>query len=231
VRKKWLCPICNYYGPFLNSHTDRGSLVRYADCPSCGCKPRHRLEKLILNQLEQTLDFSKMRLLHFAPEPFFRPYFQNHFKQYTTADLNMNGVDLRADLTNLPIEDGQYDMVIACHVLEHIRDDQKAVLEIRRILSSGGLAIIAVPINSPQTIEYSEPNPTESGHVRAPGPDYYDRLSNSFTRIEVFASGQFPAIHQTRVWADWKGFPTPDSPHRLPLPGNNHSNRIAVCYA
>jgi SAM-dependent methyltransferase len=231
VRKRWHCPICGYRGFFLDGRSDPGSVVRYAECPDCRCQARHRLEKLVLDQLAQSHDFSAMRLLHFAPEPFLRPYFRQRFRQYTTADLAMEGVDLRVDLTALPLEGGRYDMVVACHVLEHIRQDRLAIAEIRRVLAAGGLAVLAVPVNGPKTVEYPHPNPAESGHVRAPGPDYFDRLLDSFARVELYPSERFPDIYQTRVWMDWSRFPTKDSPLRLPLPGGRHSNIVAVCYA
>jgi SAM-dependent methyltransferase len=172
-----------------------------------------------------------MRLLHFAPEPFLRPYFHQHFRQYTTADLVMEGVDLRVDLTALPIEDGRYDIVVACGVLEHIREDRKAIAEIRRVLATGGLAVLYVPVNGPKTVEYPHPNLFEDGHVRAPGPDYYDRLSDSFSRVELYRSEGFPDVHQTSVWMDWSCFPTKNNPHRLPQPGSRHSTIVAVGYA
>lgn len=226
--RRWLCPICGYRGPFVDVRSERGLVARCAECPNCGCSGRHRLEKLVLDRLAQSYDFSTKRLLHFAPEPFLSPYFRRVFGQYTSADLAMEGVDLRLDLTALEIEDGRYDVVIACHVLEHIRDDRKAIAEIRRILASGGMAVLAVPINSPRTVEYPHPNQAESGHVRAPGPDYYDRLRESFDRVDLYRSEDFPSVYQTQVWVDWSRFPMPHSPHRLPVPGRRHTNIVAV---
>ncbi len=230
LSKKWVCPICNYRGPFLDDHTTGQTAARYAECPNCGSWPRHRLEFLVLEHLARSYDFSRFRLIHFAPEPFLRSRLSSRFKIYTTADLNMNGVDLCENLTDLSIEDGAYDMVIACHVLEHIPQDRKAISEIRRILTPKGLAILAVPINNPRTVDYPQPNPAEAGHVRAPGPDYFDRFSESFSRVEIFSSEQFPKRFQTSIWTDWSRYPTSECPYRLPIEGNRHNNRVAVCH-
>lgn len=49
------------------------------------------------------------------------------------------------DITSIPFPDGQFDVVLALDVLEHIDDDTAAVHEIRRVLKPNGVAIIFVP--------------------------------------------------------------------------------------
>ena len=68
------------------------------------------------------------------------------FGSYTSTDLCQKGVDFHADLRDLPLEDGSFDVVYASHVLEHIDQDRLAIREIRRILSPGGFAILPVPV-------------------------------------------------------------------------------------
>lgn len=94
----------------------------------------------------------------------------------------MHGVDHNVDLQELPFEDQTYDFVFASHVLEHIPNDEKAISEIRRILKPNGIAILPVPLVAEKTIEYSEPNPNETYHVRAPGFDYFDRYDRYFLK-------------------------------------------------
>jgi SAM-dependent methyltransferase len=52
---------------------------------------------------------------------------------------------VRADACALPVETGSFDLLVAFDVLEHIEDDARAALEIRRVLRSAGTALIAVP--------------------------------------------------------------------------------------
>jgi len=56
------------------------------------------------------------------------------------------GLDVReGSLEALPFEDGSFDLVSMRHVLEHTRQPRVALAELRRVLSAGGLALIAVP--------------------------------------------------------------------------------------
>ena len=110
------------------------SYRKHARCPKCGALERHRIQRLVLDQLLNNLDTSSLKMLHFAPEPCFRDFFTERFGGYETADIDMDDVDHRVDLQELPFEDETYDFVFASHVLEHVRHDNKAVAEIRRIL-------------------------------------------------------------------------------------------------
>lgn len=45
----------------------------------------------------------------------------------------------------LPFEDGVFQVVFACHALEHFQDRQQGLEEMRRVLAPGGRAVILVP--------------------------------------------------------------------------------------
>ena len=51
----------------------------------------------------------------------------------------------QAPATDLPYEDGRYDLVTLLDVIEHIEDDDAALSEARRVLRPGGLALLTVP--------------------------------------------------------------------------------------
>ncbi|MFL5733613.1 MAG: class I SAM-dependent methyltransferase [Chloroflexia bacterium] len=51
----------------------------------------------------------------------------------------------KADASELPFKDRQFDIITALDVVEHLDDDQVALTELRRTLKPGGLLIISVP--------------------------------------------------------------------------------------
>lgn len=201
---------------------------KHALCPQCGAAERQRVQWLLMHRLAEEARFSEKTLLHFAPEPLFSEAFRRMFRQVTTTDIQMPGVDVKADIRRLPFSDHSFDVVFASHVLEHVAEDRQAMCEIRRVLRPGGGAIIDVPIVSDLTVEYGGPNLHEFDHVRAPGGDYYGRFKDLFGRMEVFTSENFPAKHQPFVYCDWTSFPTKESPLRRPVSGRRHSIMIAV---
>jgi SAM-dependent methyltransferase len=225
-KERFTCPVCGYRGPFIDAAAPSGPR-RHARCPRCASLERHRLQYLVMRELAGHFDFSRLSLLHFAPEPFFRRLFRRLFGAYTSADLSMRGVDLKADLRALPVEDADYDVVFASHVLEHIREDRQAIREIRRVLRPGGFAVLPVPVVAPATVEY--PEPKEAGHVRAPGLDYYERYLSCFASVEVHTSADYPEEHQTYSYEDRTGWPTPKVPLRPPMPGERHPQSVPVC--
>lgn len=51
----------------------------------------------------------------------------------------------RADICNMPFKEGQFGLVFATDIIEHVDDDITALSEIKRVLCQGGYAIITVP--------------------------------------------------------------------------------------
>ena len=52
---------------------------------------------------------------------------------------------VQSRIERLPFEDGRFDLVLACDVIEHIEDDITALRELRRVTASDGHLIITVP--------------------------------------------------------------------------------------
>lgn len=229
-KARFHCPVCSFRGPFRDVAPPTG-LRRHAQCPNCGALERHRLQYLVLRCVLTQLDTAQLRVLHVAPEAFFRRLFLTRVGRYETADLSRKDVDHNVDLQDLPFPDGSYDFVFASHVLEHISDDASAIREIRRILAPDGIAILPVPLVSNKTIEYPGPNPNEAGHVRAPGFDYFDRYLPHFSRVETHSSDAFPEKHQLHIYEDRGKWPTAECPLRRAMDGERHIDVIPVCYA
>lgn len=224
------CPVCHYHGPFRDFN-NFGGFRQHVECPQCGTLERHRVQYLVVQEILSTLDTAKMKMLHFAPEPFFRKFFTARFGQYETADLCMKGVDYHVDLQSLPFPDATYDFVFASHVLEHIPDDKKAIQEIRRILKPGGLAILPVPVICEKTVEYPQANPLEAYHMRAPGLDYHHKFKPYFASVETRTSESLPEKFQPFIYEDRSFWPTKEAPLRPAMSGARHIDVVPICRA
>jgi SAM-dependent methyltransferase len=51
----------------------------------------------------------------------------------------------RAELEELPYEDGRFDVVVATDVIEHVADDERALVELRRVARPGARLVVTVP--------------------------------------------------------------------------------------
>ncbi len=199
-KDKYECPMCGYIGAFFDVNPSTG-YRKNCLCPKCKSAERHRLQKLVCDRIFENVDLTNASILHFAPEPYFAKYFRDKFQNYTSADLLMKNVDIKCDMTKLPFQEKAFDFIFASHVLEHISDDMKALSEIKRILKPGkSIAVLPVPIVCKETVEYLEPNLLESGHVRAPGKDYFERYMQYFSNVQIFSSSDFSEKHQTFIY-------------------------------
>lgn len=228
-KNSYLCPICNYRGPF-SDYKDDSYPIHDTACPRCDLYERHRLQFLVMQELAKKHDLKSMSALHFAPEPQFKKRYEGWFESYSTADIEDSEVDYRVDLRKMQIPNSSYHIVYASHVLEHVDDDNAALEEIYRILKPGGFAVLPVPVVSPFTVEYPGPNKYEFGHVRAPGVDYFDRYKEIFQKVEVWDSGQFPSEFQLYTYEDRSNYPSETSPHRMPMEGEKFKDYVPVCY-
>lgn len=73
------------------------------------------------------------------------------------------------DSCSLPFADESFDCVIAAEVLEHLRDDDRALAEIFRVLKAGGEVAVSVPRFGPEALCWalsSEYRNSPGGHVR-----------------------------------------------------------------
>lgn len=222
------CPVCGYQGRFLSRAAVTGTRRR-AQCPRCGALERHRIQQLVYRQLADS-GLLHGRLLEVAPEPFTRRSLHPHFASVHTTDLLRTDVTLRTDLTSTPFADATFDVVVASHVLEHIPDDAAAIAEISRIVRPGGIAVLPVPIVNAATVEYSSPNRFEDFHVRAPGPDYYDRYIGPFESVQLFTSADFDPRHQVDLIEDRSIYPNERFPQRQAAAGDAHGDIVAVAH-
>ena len=184
---------------------------------------RHRQLKLMLDRLEMT-DLG--RTLHFAPESWLIPILRERSEEYVTTDYIRDDVDLKLDIEALDLNSDSFDTILCSHVLEHV-DDRKALAELFRVLRSGGLAILAVPIIEGWDTTYEDSSITtargrrinfgQEDHVRVYGRDFRDRVrAAGFTLREFSADGvdtvKYGLTRGARIFLAQKPRPKPDLP-------------------
>ncbi len=102
------------------------------------------------------LDRGALDILHVAPEPFLKGYLKAWAGgSYVTTDLNSPGVDVRCSLEDIPLAGACFDVVYCSSVLQFVRDDKRALSELCRVLRTGGMALISVPVHD-LAMDYSE---------------------------------------------------------------------------
>jgi SAM-dependent methyltransferase len=175
------CPCCGSRARRYMAEAMPGYKRLKARCPSCFAVERQRALKVFLegwmaNGSELTY------LVHQAPDLPLRAWLQERPRVfYIAADLAPIGVDVRYSLESIPFRDASIDVLVASHVLEHVRDDSAALGEIRRVLRPNGSAVFLVPIDSTRQETYEDASLVEpeqrrlafwqSDHVRLSGFD------------------------------------------------------------
>jgi SAM-dependent methyltransferase len=87
--------------------------------------------------------------------------------ELTCGSLHANVV--RGDALHLPFPDATFDRVICSEVLEHIREDVAAMIELTRVLRPGGTMAITVPRFGPELVNWAlsdEYHNVPGGHIR-----------------------------------------------------------------
>lgn len=178
----FFCPACETeVGEFLPGPAGRPK----ARCPSCDALERHRLLHLILRSHRYLL-VSPARVLDVAPAVSTRRTLRSYVgRRYVGVDRYMTGgVEVRCDVTALPLHAAAFDLIVCYHVLEHIPDDARAIRELARVLKPGGIAIVQVPRRRGVPTDEDPSAPEEvrvtrfgqNDHVRWYGDDFEERL-------------------------------------------------------
>lgn len=177
-------------------------------CPFCGSRARTRrlfsflTENLLLhgNVLHFSPSRSVYRLLKKNPNIV---YFSTDFEDEFLADHKF-------DITQIPLEDNLFHLIICYHILEHIEDDQKAMTELHRVLKPERVCVIQTPFKEGDIYEdFSIKSPDErlkafgqKDHVRIYSVEgLQQRLKeNGFQDVEIKtfpAEGRYGLMEET----------------------------------
>lgn len=207
VGDEFECPLCGghftkflpagFSFPVLKEKQVVGAGYRLnTTCPRCFSGDRERLLYLFLTKTNPNMFVDRIKLLHVAPEKGLRGFFMSHSNiDYLTADLSSPLAKTKMDITKIEQDNGTFDVIICNHVLEHIQDDAKAILELFRVLRPSGFAILQVPISYSIESTIEDPSITnprdrerhfgQRDHVRIYGRDYTERLEQAGFSVKV----------------------------------------------
>ncbi len=195
-RRVLLCPCCGQTSKF------RSFGVRpYWLCPRCGSLGRHRLLALYLDEHRELI--RGKTVLHFAPEPSVRPHVEPYAQRYISGDIHPGPCQIRIDIEQIDLPDGEVDLIICNHVLEHV-DDKRALCELRRVLKPQGVLLLMAPVVEGWDHTYEDPTIVapedrlrhfgQEDHVRYYGRDIRDRIAaagfevREYTAVEPLVS-------------------------------------------
>jgi len=169
-------------------------------CSKCGSSDRDRLYKLYIDKNESFN--GKTMILDFAPAPQFENSMRQKFKKYRTADLMIDGVDDKIDITNMKADykTDMFNFFICSHVLEHVDDDTRALSELYRVLKPGGRGILMTPIIDKEGIQDEDPRvKSKKERIRRFAQDDHVRLYEK----KVFLQRVKDAGFRVRVYGFW----------------------------
>jgi SAM-dependent methyltransferase len=204
---KVYCPVCDAKYRRFRSHNT---------CPGCGAGKRHKVLWLFL-QRKTNYFKDELHVLHFSPEHCFF-YKMKNMKNldYVTADLNSPRAMVKVDMSDIRYPDNHFDVLISSHVLEHVKNDIKAMNELYRVQKKDGWSIHLVPIDyfkketfADQSVNAPEDRLRLYGHYdhkRLYGTDFKNRLGSAGFNVEIFKTEDFCQESEINKMGIKKGF-------------------------
>lgn len=197
--KRFECPCCRWQGRRLFDYVEMGYTARNASCPQCDSHSRHRTFFLWLKD-HYKIEKATGAALIFAPERALEPLWKMATTLRTVKlDIEPSrGVDVIADIMQLPFASALADLVWCHHVLDQVPDDHVALAELKRVLKSttGDLFISVGESTLPSTREFGISDKALSGNRRVYGSDFPDRLKAAGFTVEVLDGGLNEADRQ-----------------------------------
>ena len=151
-------------------------------CPKCGSLSRTRALCFYIEDKIPSIN----KMLEFSPHRSFYDYWTNKDVDYIANDYeNEFLAHTHHSITSMPFNDNSFDLILCYHILEHIKEDDKAIKELFRILSENGVLLLQVPFSSGSTLEDLSITSSEKrkelygqeDHVRYYGKeDFIDKL-------------------------------------------------------
>lgn len=166
-------------------------------CANCGSLERHRAMRAAIDLFREPDRFARSDMIRFSHDPIVDDAW------FASAEVSIFEGKNSLDIQAIDRPSGAYDVVICSHVLEHVKDDAKAIRELVRILSPDGFLILAVPRTEmgETTEDWGFADPEKNFHYRGYGQDFDKKL-----RKLTPEAYHFPVEYPDPVTGDVKKF-------------------------
>jgi SAM-dependent methyltransferase len=193
------CNVCDWSGAAFEGieHCESNT------CPGCGSIARDRF----VNFLAITMQRPRRGASVIETSPRlgldYRIYMKRLF-QFRTGDFDLvsHKGDLFLDLQKIDLPSNSIDVFITAHVLEHVPDYVAATQELFRVVSPGGVAVVAVPVLNGVTCQPTEPEYHEDNtlvHWRF-GWDLKGQLEAAGFHVDIAVTAPFAAVLAEQRW-------------------------------
>jgi SAM-dependent methyltransferase len=135
---------------------------------------------------------------------------------------------LLAEGTRLPFADASLGLCTFFDVLEHIREEDEFLVEVRRVLEPGGFALVSVPAYGFLWSEHDVSLHHHRRYVRASLKDALARNGLRVLRCTYGFAGILPAVTVYRVLGRWFRAAGDPSSSYVPTPGP--LNRLLIAW-
>lgn len=213
IEKKYL-ELPQKYGRIRETRSEFLNREEYS-CPYCYAVDRDRMIVTFMRLLRACTG-CEVDILEIAPSGALQRYLSCDWGKCNlhTADLLAGGVEYNVDIQDMKeFADDTFDLIVCSHVLEHVRDDRKAMRELCRVLDKKGLGIILVPLDLNQGFTDEEWGLSEAenwkrfgqgDHVRAYNKnEYVSRLRECGFGVHELGNDFFaPELFEENAWTD-----------------------------
>ena len=158
-------------------------------CVRCGSLERHRFIREIFLKLKD-INFEAARVLQFSRDPsidggWFRDLEVSIYEGENSLDL------MRIDRAS-----ASYDIVICNHVLEHVRYDNAAMVELLRIVAPLGFLFLTFPdpARRERTVDFDAPDAQQHDHWRIYGRDVVERFRRYLPETWVLSTAAWDPV-------------------------------------
>lgn len=152
--------------PFTAGLGAIGSNIERFGCPACESHDRERHLFLYLRKLDLLTRINKSKILHIAPEKCLAKSIESyHPETYIKGDISPSAPGtVLINIESTTFQNSHFDWVICNHVLEHVNNATRALLEVFRLLKPGGIFICQTPYATKLAETFESPhieNPDE----------------------------------------------------------------------